>query len=213
MDEITYAVETNLRIDMKENFSDSSSTGSTLGKNDWQDKELLEKFKNPDTQHYAFNLLVRQYQKRLYWHIRKILIDHDDTDDVLQNVFIKVWKNLASFKGESQLYTWLYRIATNESINYLNQKKKHVGIPIDDASSFLANKLESDSYFKGDDIQKKLQKAILTLPDKQRIVFNMKYFDALKYDEMSVILETSVGALKASYHHAVKKIEHYLTSH
>lgn len=177
------------------------------------DKELLEQFNNPETQNYAFNLLVRQYQKRLYWHIRKILIDHDDTDDVLQNVFIKVWKNLSNFKGEAQLYTWLYRIATNESINFLNQKKKHAGIPLDEVSSFLANKLESDSYFKGDEIQAKLQKAILTLPDKQRIVFNMKYFDALKYDEMSVILETSVGALKASYHHAVKKIEHYLTSH
>ncbi len=180
---------------------------------DLSDKELLEQFNNPDTQNYAFNLLVRQYQKRLYWHIRKILIDHDDTDDVLQNVFIKVWKNLHNFKGESQLFTWLFRIATNESINFLNQKKKRAGVPLDAVSSFLANNLESDSYFKGDEIQAKLQKAILTLPDKQRIVFNMKYFDAMKYEEMSGILETSVGALKASYHHAVKKIENYLTSH
>ena len=180
---------------------------------DLTDKELLEQFKNPETQNYAFNLLVRQYQKRLYWHIRKILIDHDDTDDVLQNVFIKVWKNLSGFKGESQLFTWMYRIATNESITFLNQKKKRAGIPLDDVSHFLANNLQSDSYFKGDEIQAKLQKAILTLPDKQRIVFNMKYFDAMKYEQMSAVLGTSVGALKASYHHAVKKIEHYLTSH
>lgn len=175
------------------------------------DKELLEKFRQEDTRHYAFNLLVREYQKRMYWHIRKILIDHDDTNDVLQNVFVKVWRNLDGFKGESQLYTWLYRIATNESITFLNQKKKRAGVPLDEASSFLGTSLQSDSLFKGDEIQAKLQKAILTLPDKQRIVFNMKYFDNIKYEEMSKILETSVGALKASYHHAVKKIERYLT--
>jgi RNA polymerase sigma factor (sigma-70 family) len=177
------------------------------------DKELLEKFCQEDTRHYAFNLLVREYQKRLYWHIRKILIDHDDTNDVLQNVFVKVWRNLDGFKGESQLYTWLYRIATNESITFLNQKKKRAGVPLDEASDFLGSSLQSDSLFKGDEIQAKLQKAILTLPDKQRIVFNMKYFDNIKYEEMSKILETSVGALKASYHHAVKKIESYLTGH
>ncbi|HEX8515826.1 MAG TPA: RNA polymerase sigma factor [Bacteroidia bacterium] len=176
------------------------------------DKELLEQFRNPDTRNYAFNLLVREYQKKLYWHIRKILIDHDDTDDVLQNVFIKVWKHLDGFKEESRLYTWLYRIATNESITFLNQKKKRAGIPFDDVSNFLAANLESDHYFKGDEIQAKLQKAILTLPDKQRIVFNMKYFDEIKYEEMSKILDTSVGALKASYHHAVKKVEEYLKS-
>jgi RNA polymerase sigma factor (sigma-70 family) len=179
---------------------------------DLSDKELLEQFKNEQTRNYAFNLLVRQYQKRLYWHIRKILLNHDDTDDVLQNVFIRVWRNLNGFKGESQLYTWLYRIATNESITFLNQKKKRAGIPLDDVSAFLANNLESDSYYKGDEIQTLLQKAILTLPDKQRIVFNMKYFDEMKYEEMSEVLETSVGALKASYHHAVKKIEEYLSS-
>jgi RNA polymerase sigma-70 factor (ECF subfamily) len=130
---------------------------------------------------------------------------------VLQNVFVKIWRNLDGFKGESQLYTWLYRIATNESITFLNQKKKRAGVPLDEASSFLGTSLQSDSLFKGDEIQAKLQKAILTLPDKQRIVFNMKYFDNIKYEEMSKILETSVGALKASYHHAVKKIERYLT--
>jgi RNA polymerase sigma factor (sigma-70 family) len=177
------------------------------------DREIIEQFRNEETRNYAFNLLVREYQKRLYWHIRKIIIDHDDTDDVLQNVFIKVWRHLANFKEESQLFTWMYRIATNESINFLNAKKKRAGIPLDDVSAFLANNLESDSYYKGDEIQTKLQKAILTLPDKQRIVFNMKYFDEMKYEEMSKILETSVGALKASYHHAVKKIEEYLTTH
>lgn len=175
------------------------------------DKELLEKFRQEETRNYAFNMLVREYQRRLYWHIRKILIDHEDTNDVLQNVFVKVWRNLEGFKGESQLYTWLYRIATNESITFLNQKKKRAGVPLDEASSFLGTSLQSDSLFKGDEIQAKLQKAILTLPDKQRIVFNMKYFDNMKYEEMSTILETSVGALKASYHHAVKKIESYLT--
>lgn len=183
----------------------------TLSKASALDQEIIEQFLNEETRNYAFNLLVREYQKRLYWHIRKIIIDHDDTDDVLQNVFIKVWRNLENFKAESQLFTWMYRIATNESINFLNAKKKRAGIPLDDVSAFLANNLESDSYYKGDEIQTKLQKAILTLPDKQRIVFNMKYFDEMKYEEMSKILETSVGALKASYHHAVKKIEDYLT--
>ena len=177
------------------------------------DREIIEQFRNEETRNYAFNLLVREYQKRLYWHIRKIIIDHDDTDDVLQNVFIKVWRHLANFKEEAQLFTWMYRIATNESINFLNAKKKRAGIPLDDVSAFLSNNLESDSYYKGDEIQTKLQKAILTLPDKQRIVFNMKYFEEMKYEEMSKILETSVGALKASYHHAVKKIEEYLTTH
>lgn len=188
------------------------STGSSERLSE-SDKELLEKFRKEETRNYAFNLLVREYQKRLYWHIRKILIDHDDTNDVLQNVFIKVWRNLEGFKGESQLFTWLYRIATNESITFLNQKKKRAGVPIDEGSSFLGISLQSDALFKGDEIQAKLQQAILTLPDKQRIVFNMKYFDNMKYEDMSQVLETSVGALKASYHHAVKKIESYLTSH
>lgn len=189
----------------------STTKASPLGRLEGPDQEIIEQFRNEETRNYAFNLLVREYQKRLYWHIRKIIIDHDDTDDVLQNVFIKVWRNLGNFKEESQLFTWMYRIATNESINFLNAKKKRAGIPLDDVSAFLANNLESDSYYKGDEIQTKLQKAILTLPDKQRIVFNMKYFDEMKYEEMSKILETSVGALKASYHHAVKKIEDYLT--
>ena len=180
---------------------------------DLSDSELLEKFNNPETQNYAFNLLVRQYQQKLYYHIRKILISHDDTNDVLQNVFIKVWKNLSGFKGESQLYTWLYRIATNESLTFLNQKKKRAGIPIDDVSTFLGNNLKSDTYFNSDDVNVKLQKAVLTLPDRQRLVFNMRYWDNIKYEEMSQILETSVGALKASYHIAAKKVEEYLKTH
>lgn len=180
---------------------------------DHTDKELLSLFREEHSRHYGFNLLVRQYQKRLYWHIRKIVIDHDDADDVLQNVFIKVWKNLDRFQENAQLFTWLYRIATNESISFLHQKKRRSGIPLDEVSHFLAQNLESDHFFKGDEIQLKLQKAILTLPEKQRIVFNMKYFDNIKYEEMSQILETSVGALKASYHHAVKKIEEYLKIH
>ena len=178
---------------------------------EYSDKELLTLFRNKDNKNYAFNLIVRKYQKRLYWHIRKIVINHDDTDDVLQNTFIKVWKGLENFKQASQLYTWLYRIATNEALSFLKQKRtKYFFIPISDVEKQLINTLKSDEYFNGDEIQLKLQKAILTLPEKQRIVFNMKYFDEIKYNEMAEILQTSVGALKASYHQAVKKIEKYL---
>lgn len=178
---------------------------------EYSDKELLTLFRNKDNKNYAFNLIVRKYQKRLYWHIRKIVINHDDTDDVLQNTFIKVWKGLENFKQASQLYTWLYRIATNEALSFLKQKRtKYFFIPIGDVEKQLINTLKSDEYFNGDEIQLKLQKAILTLPEKQRIVFNMKYFDEMKYNKMAEILQTSVGALKASYHQAVKKIEKYL---
>ena len=155
----------------------------------------------------AFNEIVKQYQERLYWHIRKIVIRHEDADDVLQSSFMKVWRYLDNFEGKSALYTWVYRIATNESINFLNQQKRKQTESFENYEHYLSQNLESDSYFSGDEIQRKLQQAILTLPEKQRIVFNMKYFDDLKYNEMSEILETSVGALKASYHHAVKKIE------
>ena len=177
---------------------------------EYTDHELLEMFRNRDKSNYAFSLLVRKYQERLYWHIRKIVISHDDTDDVLQNTFIKVFKGLNKFKESSQLYTWLYRIATNESINFLRKKKRQLFIPLHDVEFQLSNSLESDTYFNGDEIQLKLQKAILSLPEKQRLVFNMKYFDEMKYEDMSQILNTSVGGLKASYHHAVKKIENYL---
>lgn len=179
----------------------------------YSDKELLEQFRNEDSRNYAYNLLVRKYQERLYWHIRRIVIDHDDTDDVLQNTLIKVWKGLDRFNEEAKLYTWLYRIATNESITFLNKKRKRLFVPIVDVEHELSGTLESDDGYDGDAIQLKLQKAILTLPEKQRIVFNMKYYDEMKYDDIAEVLDTSVGALKASYHHAVKKIEKYLTDH
>jgi RNA polymerase sigma factor (sigma-70 family) len=175
------------------------------------DKELLDMFRESSSRNYAFNLIVRQYQKRLYWHIRRMVIDHDDANDVVQNVFIKVWRGLDGFKGDSKLYTWLYRIATNESLTFLKQKRGGTFVSFDEVSHHLSGSLEADHYFKGDEIQKKLQQAILTLPDKQRLVFNLKYFDEMKYEEMSQVLETSVGALKASYHHAVKKIEEFIT--
>lgn len=167
-------------------------------------------FRNNDTKHYAFNLLVRKYQERLYWHVRKIVISHDDADDVIQNTFIKVWNALESFREDSQLYTWLYRIATNEALTFLKKKRTKFLLPLVDVEQTLSRTLESDPFFDGDETQLKLQKAILKLPEKQRIVFNMKYFEEMKYEEISEILGTSIGALKASYHHAVKKIEKFL---
>ncbi len=174
------------------------------------DNEILELFKQTDTKDKALSALITVYQQKLYWHIRKIVIKHDDTDDVLQNTFIKIWKGLENFKGESQLYTWLYRIATNEALTFLKQKQKQNTTSIHPIEYSLSKSLESDVYFKGDAIQLKLQQAILTLPEKQRIVFNMRYFDEMPYEQMSEILETSVGALKASYHLAAKKIEDHL---
>ena len=171
------------------------------------DKELLSMFRDMDSRNYAFNLIVRKYQERLYWHIRKIVISHDDTDDVIQNTFLKVWNALDSFREESQLYTWLYRIATNEALTFLKKKRTRFFIPLGEVEQQLISTLESSANLNGDEIELKLQKAILTLPEKQRIVFNMKYYDKLKYEEMSEMLKTSIGALKASYHHAVKKIE------
>lgn len=177
---------------------------------EYSDNELLILFKEGDNQNYAYNLIVRKYQERLYWHIRKIVIDHDDTDDVLQNTFVKAWQGLQNFREEAQLFTWLYRIATNEALMFLRKKRTRFFLPLHDVEHELSHSLESDEYFSGDEIQLKLQKALLSLPEKQRVVFNMKYYDEMKYDEMAQILETSVGALKASYHHAVKKIEKYL---
>ena len=178
---------------------------------EFSDSELLEKFRNPDTCHYAFNLLVKKYQQRVYWHVRRIVIDHDDANDVVQNVFIKVWKNLSGFRENSQLYTWLYRIAANEAISFLNSKKTKFFLPIGDVEHELSDQLSHDPLFSGDAIQRKLQQAVLKLPQQQRIVFNMKYFDEMKYEEISEVLGVTVGALKASYHHAVKKIEKYIT--
>jgi RNA polymerase sigma factor (sigma-70 family) len=175
-----------------------------------EDKVILGLFRDEKTRNTALTHLIAKYQQRLYWHIRKIVISHDDSDDVLQNTFIKVWKGLENFKEESQLYTWIYRIATNESLTLLRQKQKKNTTSIHPIEYELSKNLESDNYFSGDEIQLKLQQAILTLPEKQRIVFNMRYYDETPYEEMSEILETSVGALKASYHIAAKKIEEIL---
>ncbi len=177
---------------------------------DNDDRVLIADLKQENRRDLAFHTLVKKYQERLYWHIRKIVISHDDADDVLQNTFIKVWKSIGNFREESSLYTWLYRIATNESLTFINSNKRKSFIPMNETSEFLMNNLMSDPYFDGDEIQLKLQEAILRLPEKQRLVFNMKYFDDMKYDAMSEVLDTSVGALKASFHHASKKVEEYL---
>lgn len=174
---------------------------------------LVKRLQNEKTQKEAFSVLVNTYSEQLYWQIRKIVIAHDDANDVLQNAFIKIWTNIDNFRGESKLVTWLYKIAINESITFINKQRQQQNIALDDEENFLLSKLESDSYFDGDEAQLLLQKAIVTLPEKQRIVFNMKYFDEMKYEDMSDILDTSVGALKASYHHAVKKIEEFLSRH
>ncbi len=171
------------------------------------DKELLDLYKEDGKGNYAFNLIVSKYTERLYWHIRKMVASHEDSNDLLQNTFIKAWKALPDFREESKLFTWLYRIATNEVLTYIKRKKVRSFLSLTDYSRELENTLEADAYFNGDATQKALHKAILKLPEKQRIVFNMRYFDELKYEEISEILGTSVGALKASYHHATKKIE------
>ncbi|NND15762.1 MAG: RNA polymerase sigma factor [Eudoraea sp.] len=174
------------------------------------EETLVEQLKQKDTQAKAFEVLINTYKERLYWHIRRIVLDHDDADDVLQNTFIKVFRSIDGFKGDSKLYSWMYRIATNESLTFLKQKSRKLGVDSEALQERIANNLQADVYFEGDEIQYKLQQAIATLPEKQKLVFNMKYFEELKYDEISEILETSVGGLKASYHHAVKKIESYL---
>lgn len=171
---------------------------------------LIIQLKDPITREASFRELVKVHKERLYWHIRKIVLNHDDTDDVLQNTFIKVFKHIDGFKGDSKLYSWMYRIATNEAISFLNKKAKGLQTDLQSIQEQNVAKLEADVYFDGDEIQLKLQKAIVSLPYKQQLVFNMRYFDELKYEEMSDILETSVGGLKASYHHARKKIESFL---
>lgn len=172
---------------------------------------LVKKLLDRKTQRDAFSVLVEAFSERLYWQIRKIVISHEDANDVLQNTFIKVWTNIESFRGDSKLTTWLYKISINESISFIKKQRQQQIVALDDCDNFLGAKLESDSYFDGDAAQLKLQKAVLTLPEKQRIVFNLKYFEEMKYEDMSEILDTSVGALKASYHHAVKKIEDFLS--
>lgn len=176
-----------------------------------EESVLIEQLKNAQTQDSAFRQLMTQYKERLYWHIRKIVISHDDADDVLQNTFIKVYRNIDKFNAESKLFSWMYRIATNESITFINKRAKLQNVDISEMQYKLAESLEADVHYDGDEMQLKLQKAIAQLPQKQQLVFNMKYFDDMKYQEISDVLETSVGALKASYHHAVKKIEYILT--
>ncbi|MFN4122007.1 MAG: RNA polymerase sigma factor [Flavobacteriales bacterium] len=180
---------------------------------EYSDEELIRLFADPLQRNYAFNLIIIKHQERLYHHIRKMVIVHDDADDLLQNTFIKAFKGLNAFREDSKLFTWLYRIATNECITFLNQKRKRFFLPIVDVEKELSYHLETGNQISGDRIQMKLQQALLTLPTKQRLVFNMKYFDDLKYEEISEILGTSVGALKASYHHAVKKIEEFMLQH
>lgn len=177
------------------------------------DEEILRLFRDESSRNLALQQLIDKYQQKLYWQIRKLVIDHDDADDVMQNTFIKIWKGLENFKEESQLFTWLYRIATNEALTFLRQKQKQNTTSLHPIEYQLSKSLESDEYFKGDAIQLKLQQAILSLPEKQRVVFNLRYYEEMPYEQMSEVLETSVGALKASYHHAAKKIEEYLLSH
>jgi RNA polymerase sigma-70 factor, ECF subfamily len=173
-------------------------------------ERLIVQLKDPSQKRMAFHELVTIYQEKLYWHIRKIVINHDDTDDILQNVFIKVWNNIDDFREESSLYTWLFRIATNESLTFLSKQKRHKSFFTQSNEEYFAGKLEADEYFDGDEIQRKLMKAILKLPDRQRLVFNMKYFGGMKFTEIAEILQLTTGALKASYHIAVKKIEEYI---
>jgi RNA polymerase sigma-70 factor, ECF subfamily len=177
--------------------------------------------KNPDSDIFellktdinkGFRLVVERYSSKLYWHIRRLVILHDDADDALQNTFVSAWRNIDNFRNESSMYTWLYAIATNESLAIINRRTKNAAVSLDDLESYFANSLEGSTWFDGDEAQVKLQNAILQLPEKQRIVFNLKYFDEMTYEDMSKVLNTSVGALKASYHHAVKKIEDFIVN-
>ncbi len=174
------------------------------------DKELLSMFNDPALKEQGFTAIVKKYQEKLYWHIRRMVITHDDANDVLQNMFVKVWKGLQNFREDSQLYTWLYRIATNECLTYLDQQKKRTSISLSDTDNGLSNRLKADTNFDANRLEWKLQLGIQQLPEKQRIVFNLRYYDEMPYDEMSKVLDTSTGALKASYHHAAKKIEEYI---
>jgi RNA polymerase sigma factor (sigma-70 family) len=179
-------------------------------KNIRQDDNISELLKTDLNK--GFRLLVETYSQKLYWHIRRLVILHEDADDALQNTFINVWKSIGNFRSESSLYTWLYTIATNEALALINKRKRNAAVSIDDLGRYFASSQEGSTWFDGDEAQLKLQNAILKLPDKQRIVFNLKYFDEMTYEEMSKVLKTSEGALKASYHHAVKKIEKIIVS-
>jgi RNA polymerase sigma factor (sigma-70 family) len=177
------------------------------------DKELLLLFKDTVTKEKAFTQIIKKYQEKLYWHIRRMVVEHEDANDVLQNMFIKVWKGLDNFREDSQLFTWLYRIATNECLTFIEQQKRRSSISISNEESGLSNRLKADKDFDSNKIEWKLQLAMQQLPDKQRAVFNLRYYDEMPYEEMSRVLETSEGALKASYHHAVKKIEDFILNH
>lgn len=181
--------------------------------NPLDDNELIFQFKSGNNKESAFTQIIKKYQEKLYWHIRRMVIDHDDTHDILQNLFIKVWKNLDSFREDSQLYTWLYRIATNETLTFLNSKRKKNIISFDNEFTNLSNRIEADKHFDGNKLEWKLQLAIQKLPEKQRAVFSLRYYEEMPYEKMSKIFNTSEGALKASYHHAVKKIEHFILNH
>ncbi|HEY4063265.1 MAG TPA: sigma-70 family RNA polymerase sigma factor [Puia sp.] len=175
-----------------------------------QDTELLLQFRDPNTKEKAFTAIIKKYQEKLYWHIRRMVVEHEDANDVLQNVFIRVWNGLENFREDSQLYTWLYRIATNECLSYLDQQKRKSSLSFDEMESGLSNKIVADKFFDPNKLEWKLQLAIQQLPEKQRVVFTLRYYDEMPYEEMSRVLDTSEGALKASYHHAVKKIEDYI---
>ena len=190
--------------------SKSENKKNAMALTDRSDAELLIQFRNPETKEAAFTAIIKKYQEKLYWHIRRMVVDHDDANDVLQNVFIRVWNGLENFREDAQLYTWLYRIATNESLTFLEQQKKRSAVSLSDVETGLSNKIKADKHFDPNRLEWKLQVAIQQLPEKQRLVFNLRYYDEMPYEEMSRILETSEGALKASYHHAVKKIEEYI---
>ena len=181
--------------------------------NNYNEKEIIALLQDPTRQREAFECIVREYSEQLYWQIRRLVLSHEDANDLLQNTFIKAWTNIDYFRGDAKMSTWLYRIALNECLTFLNKQRTSNQLSIDDADMEILNKLESDTYFDGDDTQKIFLQAIHTLPEKQQIVFNLKYFKEMKYEEISEIVGTSIGALKASYHHAVKKIEAFLEKH
>jgi len=178
--------------------------------NQCKEKEIIVLLQNPERQREAFELIVKKYNETLYWQIRRLVLSHEDTNDLLQNTFIKAWQNIDYFRGDAKISTWLYRIAFNECLNFLKHKRIEGQVSFDKVDEEVINKLESDTYFNGDEIQKTFMRAVHQLPKKQQMVFNLKYFKEMKYEEMSEIFGTSIGALKASYHHAVKKIEVFL---
>lgn len=178
-----------------------------------EDQDILDLFRKEETKEKAFSMLVKKYQERLYWHIRRMLIHHEDTNDVLQNMFVKVWRSLDQFRQDAALYTWLYRIATNESLTYIEQSKKRQSRSLSDHEDYIGNTIKAEKGFDANQLEWKLQLAIQSLPEKQRVVFNLRYYDEMPYEKMSEVLDTSVGSLKASYHHAAKKVEEFIRTH